>query len=99
MKMENLISMFCFSSKGSSHRGTKGSSTWFPQPDQHITIRTFRQLQAHQMLSHTWPKTETSLTMEVSKSMADQLEEVNSLPTTLMPRHSIVDPSYRPSIY
>nr|AAQ16300.1 AC4 [Mungbean yellow mosaic virus] len=99
MKMANPISMFCFNSKESSKRRTKGSSTWFPQPDQHITIRTFRQLKAHQMLSHTWTKTETSLTMDVSKSMADQLEEVNSLPTTLMPRHSTVDPSYRPSIY
>nr|UYO78285.1 AC4 [Mungbean yellow mosaic virus] len=99
MKMENLISMFCFSSKGSSKRRTKGSSTWFPQQDQHISIRTFRQLRAQQMLNHTWTKTETSLIMEISKSMADQLEEVNSLPTTLMPRHSTLDPSYRPSIY
>nr|CAR85745.1 AC4 protein [Mungbean yellow mosaic virus] len=99
MKMENLISMFCFNSKENSTRGTKGSSTSFPKPDQHISIRTFRQLRAQQMLSHTWTKTETSLTMEVSKSMEDQLEEVNSLPTTLMPRHSTLDPSYRPSIY
>nr|AKQ21204.1 C4 protein [Mungbean yellow mosaic India virus] len=99
MKMDSLISMFCFSSKGSTKRGTKGSSTSIPDASQHITIRTFRQLKAAQMLKHTWRKTETFLIMEPSKSMADQLEEVNNLPTTHTPRHSTLDQSWRPSLY
>nr|AAX84785.1 AC4 [Mungbean yellow mosaic India virus]ASN77426.1 AC4 [Mungbean yellow mosaic India virus]AYL64545.1 C4 [Mungbean yellow mosaic India virus]QGN65489.1 C4 protein [Mungbean yellow mosaic India virus]QGN65495.1 C4 protein [Mungbean yellow mosaic India virus] len=99
MKMDSLISMFCFSSKGSNKRGTKGSSTSIPDADRHITIRTFRQLKAAQTLKNTWRKTETSLIMELSKSMADQLEEVNNLPTTHTPRHSIVDRNWRPSLY
>nr|CAQ34828.1 AC4 protein [Mungbean yellow mosaic India virus] len=99
MKMDSLISMFCFSSKGSTKRETKGSSTSIPDADRHITIRTFRQLKAAQTLKHTWRKTETSLIMELSKSMADQLEEVNNLPTTHTPRHSILDQSWRPSLY
>nr|QHD57838.1 symptom determinant protein [Mungbean yellow mosaic India virus] len=99
MKMDSLISMFCFSSKGSNKRGTKGSSTSFPDADQHITIQTFRQLKAAQMLKHTWRKTETYLIMEPSKSMVDQLEEVNNLPTTHTPRHSTLDQSWRPCLY
>nr|AYL64552.1 C4 [Mungbean yellow mosaic India virus] len=99
MKMDSLISMFCFSSKGSNKRGTKGSSTSIPDADRHITIRTFRQLKAAQTLKNTWRKTETSLIMELSKSMADQLEEVSNLPTTHTPRHSIVDRNWRPSLY
>nr|AOF45967.1 C4 protein [Mungbean yellow mosaic India virus] len=97
--MDSLISMFCFSSKGNNKRKTKGSSTSIPDADRHITIRTFKQLKAAQMLKHTWRKTETFLIMELSKSMADQLEEVNNLPTTLTPRHSILDPNWRPSLY
>nr|AOF45961.1 C4 protein [Mungbean yellow mosaic India virus] len=99
MKMDSLISMFCFSSKGNNKRKTKGSSTSIPDADRHITIRTFKQLKAAQMLKHTWRKTETFLIMELSKSMADQLEEVNNLPTTLTPRRSILDPNWRPSLY
>nr|AAB40392.1 Rep protein [Tomato yellow vein streak virus] len=47
----------------------------------------------------TWRKTETSLILELSKSMEDQLEEVANLQTTLMPRFStqIIHP--RHSIY
>ncbi|AAU87297.1 viral protein [Cowpea golden mosaic virus] len=99
MKMDSLISMFCFSSKGSNKRGTKGSSTSIPDADRHITIRTFRQLKAAQTLKNTWRKTETSLIMELSKSMPDQLEEVTNLPTTHTPRHSTVDRNLRPSLY
>nr|QSD98628.1 AC4 [Mungbean yellow mosaic India virus] len=99
MKMDSLISMFCFSLKVSTKRETKGSSTSIPDADRHITIRTFRQLKAAQTLKHTWRKTETSLIMELSKSMADQLEEVNNLPTTHTPRHSTLDQSWRPSLY
>nr|UUV61228.1 C4 [Tomato mottle leaf curl virus] len=97
--MGNLISTCSSSSKGNSSARTKDSSTSYPQPDQHISIRTFRELKALQTSRPTWRKTETSLIMEFSRSTADQLEEVSNLPTTRMPRSSTQDPSWRPSIY
>nr|AXY61883.1 C4 protein [Tomato yellow leaf curl virus - Il]AXY61938.1 C4 protein [Tomato yellow leaf curl virus-IL]QPL11316.1 AC4 protein [Tomato yellow leaf curl virus]AXY61889.1 C4 protein [Tomato yellow leaf curl virus - Il]AXY61901.1 C4 protein [Tomato yellow leaf curl virus - Il] len=97
--MGNHISMCLSNSKANTNVRTKGSSTWYPQTDQHISIRTFRQLRAQQMSRPTWRKTETSLILEFSKSMADQLEEVSNLPTTHMPKHSIQAINPRPSIY
>nr|WBU87178.1 AC4 [Chilli leaf curl virus]WBU87185.1 AC4 [Chilli leaf curl virus] len=99
MKMGNLISTSSYNSKVSSNAKTTDSSTSFPQPGQHISIRTFRELKARQMSRPMWKKTETSLILEFSKSMDDQLEEVSSLPTTHMPRQSIQGPRLRPSIY
>ncbi|ADQ13237.1 AC4 protein [Chilli leaf curl virus-Noida [India:Uttar Pradesh:Papaya:2009]] len=99
MKMGNLISTSSYNSKVNSNAKTTDSSTSFPQPGQHISIRTFRELKALQMSRPMWKKTETSLILEFSKSMEDQLEEVSSLPTTHMPRQSIQDPKLRPSIY
>nr|UOK16088.1 AC1 protein [Tomato yellow leaf curl virus] len=87
--MGNHISMCLSNSKASTNVRTNGSSTWYLQTGQHISIRTSRQLRAQQMSRPTWRKTETSLILEFSKSMADQLEEVSNLPTTHMPRHSI----------
>nr|ANG57840.1 AC4 protein [Tomato yellow leaf curl China virus]ANG57852.1 AC4 protein [Tomato yellow leaf curl China virus] len=92
----------CMSSsnlKESSNVKIKDSSTSYPQTGQHISIRTFRELKAQQMLNPTWKKTETCLIMEFSKSMEDRLEEVANLPTTHMPRQSIQGPKLRPSIY
>nr|ACS36705.1 AC4 protein [Tomato yellow leaf curl Guangdong virus] len=86
-------------SKESSNAKTTDSSISYPQPGQHISIRTFRALRAQQMLSPTWKKTETCLIMEFSRSMEDRLEEVANLPTTHMPRQSIQGPKMRPSIY
>ncbi|BAG12168.1 putative AC4 protein [Eupatorium yellow vein virus-[Suya]] len=86
-------------SKENSNVQIKDSSTSYPQVGQHISIRTFRQLKARQMSSPTWRKTETSLILEFSKSMDDQLEEVANLPTTHMPRQSTQDLSHRHSIY
>ncbi|AAS55103.1 C4 protein [Tomato leaf curl Bangalore virus-Cotton [Fatehabad]] len=97
--MGNLISTCSSSSKENSNVKTPDSSTWFPQPDQHISIRTFRGLRAVQMSRPMWKKTETSLILEFSRSMADQLEEVSNLPTTHMPRQSIQGPKLRPSIF
>ncbi|AFU61957.1 AC4 protein [Bhendi yellow vein India virus] len=93
-----LTCMFSSSSKESSSAGTIDSSTSPPQLGQHISIRTFRELKARQMSRPMWKKTETSLIVEFSKSMEDQLEEVSSLPTTHMPRQSIQGPNLRPSI-
>nr|UUV61428.1 C4 [Tomato mottle leaf curl virus]UUV61448.1 C4 [Tomato mottle leaf curl virus] len=97
--MGNLISTCSSSSRGNYTAKTIDFSISYPQPDQHISIRTFRELKALQMSNPTWRKTETSLIMEFSRSTADQLEEVSNLPTTRMPRSSMQDPSWRPSIY
>nr|ADP30805.1 AC4 [Tomato leaf curl virus] len=94
-----LICMCSYSSKGSSSAETIDSSTSRPQPVQHISIQTFRELKAQAMSNPIWRKTETSLIMEFSKSMDDQLEEVANLPTTHMPRQSTQGPKLRPSIY
>nr|QIH12713.1 C4 protein [Tobacco curly shoot virus] len=99
MKMGLLTCMSSSNSKENSNVKIKDSSISHPQPDQHISIRTFRELKAQQMLKHTWKKTETSLIMEFSRSMEDRLEEVANLPTTHMPRQSIQGPKLRPSIY
>nr|ALB26305.1 AC4 protein [Bhendi yellow vein mosaic virus] len=94
-----LTCMFSSSSKESSSAGTIDSSTSSPQPGQHISIQTFRELKPQPMSKPTWRKTETSLIVEFSKSMEDLLEEVAKLPTTHMPRQSTQGPKLRPSIY
>ncbi|APF30593.1 AC4 [Chayote enation yellow mosaic virus] len=53
------ISMFSFNSKGNSSARITDSSTWCPQVGQHISIRTFRELNRHLMSRHTSTKTET----------------------------------------
>nr|AIY31173.1 AC4 protein [Tomato yellow leaf curl virus] len=93
------ISMSLSNSKAKSNVRTNGSSTWYPLTGQHISIPTFRQLRAQLLSRPTWRKTDTSLILEFSKSIADQLEEVSKLPTTHMPRHSIQAVNPRPSIY
>ncbi|ADW10637.1 replication-associated protein [Chino del tomate Amazonas virus] len=99
-RMGSLISMCLSNSKGNTNAPTTDSSTWYPQPDQHISIRTFRELKKQAQTSKPiWRKTETSLIMEFSRSMDDQLEEVANLPTTLMPRLSMQAMQPRPSIY
>ncbi|UED37337.1 AC4 protein [Conyza yellow vein virus] len=98
-KMGLLTCISSSNSKENSSAKTNASSISHPQPGQHISIRTFRELKAQQMSKHTWRKTETCLIMEFSKSMEDQLEEVAKLPTTHMPRQSIQGPKHRPSIY
>nr|UVJ88662.1 AC4 [Chilli leaf curl Ahmedabad virus] len=97
--MGNFISTCSSNSRENINAQTTDSSMSLPHPRQHISIRTFRELRALQMSKPTWRKTETSLTLEFSRSMADQLEEVANLPTTHMPRQSIQGPSLRPSIF
>nr|AOY34809.1 C4 [Begomovirus sp.] len=94
-----LTCMSSSNSKENSSAKTRDSSISHPQPGQHISIRTFRELRARQMSKPMWRKTETSLILEFSRSMADQLEEVANLPTTHMPRQSIQGPRLRPSIF
>ncbi|AAF82374.1 C4 protein [Tomato leaf curl Sri Lanka virus] len=97
--MGNLIYTCSSNSKENSNVKTTDSSTWYPQPDQHISIQTFRELKARRMSNPIWKKTETSLILEFSKSMEDQLEEVASLQTTHMPRQSIQGLNHRHSIF
>ncbi|BAD18942.1 C4 [Honeysuckle yellow vein virus] len=97
--MGALISTSSSSSKGNTSARINDSSTSYPQLGQHISIRTFRELRAHQTSRPTWRKTETSLIMEFSRSMEDQLEEVANLPTTHMPRQSTQALNHRPCLY
>nr|AEP83000.1 C4 [Tomato golden vein virus] len=84
--MGNLISMCLFNSKANSNARINDSSTWYPQLDQHISIQTFRELKARPTSRPIWKKTETSLILEISRSMEDQQEEAAKLPMTLMQR-------------
>nr|QNG62341.1 AC4 protein [Tomato chlorotic mottle virus] len=97
--MGNLISTCSSNSKVNTTAKTTSSSTSSPQVGQHISIQTYRELRARQTSNHTWKKTETSLIMEFSRSMADQLEEVSNLQTTRTPRFSMQDQSWKHSIY
>nr|ACL78776.1 AC4 [Kudzu mosaic virus] len=99
MKMGNLTSMCCFNLKENSNAAMKGFSTSFPKQGQHISIRTFRELRAAQMLKSTWRKTETSLILEFSRSTADQIEAVLNVQMTHMPKQSIQAIQHRPSIF
>uniref|UniRef100_A0AA51M6C1 AC4 protein n=1 Tax=Squash leaf curl China virus - [Pumpkin: Bhopal] TaxID=3072199 RepID=A0AA51M6C1_9GEMI len=53
------ISMFSSSSKANSSAKIADSSTWWPQVGQHISIRTFRELNQHRTSNHTSTKTVT----------------------------------------
>nr|QSM07170.1 AC4 [Tomato leaf curl New Delhi virus] len=53
------ISMFSSNSKGNSSARIIDSSTWCPQVGQHISIRTFRELNQRRTSRHTSTKTET----------------------------------------
>nr|WER78680.1 C4 [Tomato yellow leaf curl virus] len=97
--MRNHISMCLSYSKANTSVRTNDSSISDPQLRHHISLSTFRELRARQTSRPTWRKTETSLILEFSKSMADQLEEVSSLPTTHMPKQSTQAANQRPSIY
>nr|QES95394.1 AC4 protein [Okra enation leaf curl virus] len=97
--MGNLIFTCSSSSRGNTSARIIDSSTWSPQAGQYISIQTFRELKPPPMSKPTWTKTETSLIMEFSKSMEDQLEEVTKLPTTHTPRQSTQGPNLMPSIY
>nr|QGN01732.1 AC4 [Tomato leaf curl New Delhi virus] len=53
------ISMFSSNSKENSSARITDSSTWFPQVGQHISIRTFRELNQRPMSKNTSTKKET----------------------------------------
>nr|AFB83497.1 C4 protein [Cotton leaf curl Burewala virus] len=86
-KMGTSISMDSFSSRANSAAQITNSSTWYPQPGQHISIRTFRELNQAQMSRPTSTRTGTLWSGESFRSMEVQQEEDSSQPTTLTPQH------------
>nr|QTT61770.1 C4 [Opuntia virus 2-DBG_56] len=85
--MGNLISMCSSNSKEKSKSQIIDSSTWFPQPGQHISIQTFRELNPAPMSSPTSTRMETHLNGENSRSTEEVLEEAARKLTTHTPRH------------
>nr|CAM59380.1 AC4 protein [East African cassava mosaic virus] len=74
-----LISMFSSNSKASSNVPTRGSSISFSPPDQHISIRTFRELNPRPMSKLTLKRKGNFLTLDFSKSMPEVQGERDSI--------------------
>ncbi|ABF61899.1 C4 protein [Tomato leaf curl Tanzania virus] len=85
--MGNLICMPSFSSKESTIVPITDSSTWYPQPGQHISIRTFRELNQAPTSSPTSTRMEIHSNGGNSRSTAEVLEEAAIMLTTHAPRH------------
>ncbi|ABN80361.1 C4 protein [Pumpkin yellow mosaic Malaysia virus] len=80
--MGALISMCSFNSKANATARITDSSTWYPQPSLHISIRTFRELNPAPTSNPTWTRTETPSTGENSRSTVEVLEEGARILTT-----------------
>ncbi|ACA61111.1 C4 protein [Ageratum yellow vein virus] len=85
--MGALISTCSSSSRENTSARISDSSTWYPQPDQHISIRTFRELNPAPTSSPISTRTETLSNGENSRSMHDLHEGDNRQPMMLTPRH------------
>nr|AGN52692.1 C4 [Tomato leaf curl Sudan virus]AGN52698.1 C4 [Tomato leaf curl Sudan virus]AGN52704.1 C4 [Tomato leaf curl Sudan virus] len=75
------------SSKANSSAKINDSSTWSPQVGQHISIRTFRELNPHLMSSPTSIRMETPSIGVSFRSMEGLQGEDNNQPMTLTPQH------------
>ncbi|ACQ57340.1 AC4 [Malvastrum yellow mosaic Helshire virus] len=75
--MGSLISMCSCSSKASSTARITDSSTWCPQPGQHLSIQTFRELGRAPMSSPMSRKTVTPSNGECSRSTEEVLVAVS----------------------
>nr|AHA80980.1 C4 protein [Tomato yellow leaf curl virus] len=95
MKMGNHISMCLSSSRESTSAQITDSSTWSPQPGQHISIRTFRELNLVPTSSPTSTKTETPSTGVSFRSTEGPLEGDNNQPMMLTPRRLTLEVSRR----
>nr|QIH13729.1 C4 protein [Ageratum enation virus] len=84
--MGNLIFTCSSSSKENTNAKITDSSTWYPQPDQHISIRTFRELNQARTSSPIWRRTETPSNGESFRSTEDLPEGVNRQQMTLTPQ-------------
>nr|AAK50359.1 AC4 protein [Tomato severe rugose virus] len=76
MKMGSLISTCFFNSKAITAAKINDSSTWSPQQGQHISIRTFRELNHRPTSSPMSTRTEILSNGANSKSTAEVLEAV-----------------------
>nr|AOT83400.1 AC4 [Sida micrantha mosaic virus] len=82
--MGSLISMSLSSSRGNSNARITDSSTWYPQPGQHISILTYRELNHRPTSSPTSTRTEILSSGRIhSKSTEEVLEAVARQLTTL----------------
>nr|QHA25151.1 AC4 protein [Tomato yellow spot virus] len=86
MKMGNLTSTCLSNSKGNSSAQIIDSSTLYPKPGQHISIRTFRELNHRPTSSPTSTRTEIQWNGGNSKSTDEVLEEVSRRLMTLQLR-------------
>ncbi|AAK64549.1 C4 [Hollyhock leaf crumple virus-[Cairo]] len=93
--MGNLICMPLFNSRESTSARITDSSTWYPQADQHISIRTFRELNQAPTSSPIWRRTETPSNGESFRSMQDLQEGDNRPPMTLTPQRLTQEVSQR----
>ncbi|ADN84049.1 AC4 protein [Rhynchosia rugose golden mosaic virus-[Cuba:Camaguey:171:2009]] len=84
--MGSLISMCSYSSRENTSARITDSSIWSPQPGQHISIRTYRELNPAPTSSPTSTRTEIHWNGENSRSTEDLLEEASSLLMIHMPR-------------
>ncbi|AGS12477.1 AC4 protein [Hedyotis uncinella yellow mosaic virus] len=93
--MGALISMCSCSSKVNTGARITDSSTLYPPPGQHISIRTFRELNPAPTSSPISIRTETPSNGENSRSMHDLQGEDNNPPMMLTPRHLTQEVSQR----
>ncbi|AJC01922.1 AC4 [Ageratum yellow vein virus-[Malaysia-Tomato Leaf curl-2011]] len=84
--MGALICTCLSSSRGNTSARITDSSTLYPQPGQHISIRTFRELNPAPTSSLISTRTETPSNGENFRSTEDLQEGGNRQPTTLTPR-------------
>nr|AIR07409.1 AC4 [Ageratum yellow vein virus] len=84
--MGALISTCLSSSRENTSARITDSSTWYPQPGQHISIRTFRELNPAPTSSHISTRTETPSSGENSRSTEEVLGEAARMLTTHVQR-------------
>ncbi|CCF77737.1 hypothetical protein [Tomato leaf curl Togo virus - Fontem] len=97
--MASLISTCFSSSKANTSAQITDSSTWYPQPGQHISIRTFRELNPAPTSSPISTKTATPSNGESFRSMDDLQEGVNKQPMMLTPEQLTQEVNKRLLIY
>ncbi|BAG06860.1 C4 protein [Tomato leaf curl Philippines virus - Los Banos:L3] len=93
--MGALISTCLSNSRENTSARISDSSTWYPQPGQHITIRTFRELNQAPTSSPISTRTETPSNGVSFRSMEDLQEGVNNRPMTLTPKQLTQEVSRR----
>ncbi|CAI45392.1 AC4 protein [Senecio yellow mosaic virus] len=93
--MGALISTCLCNSRGNTNARITDSSTWSPQPGQHISIQIFRELNQAPTSSPIWTRTVTQSNGENFRSTDDLQEGVYNLQTMLTPRQLTREVSMR----